>query len=456
MNKPLRCALYPRVSTEEQFLNGLSLDAQRKDLTDYANRMGYIIVDTYADEGISARKPVSERPALLRLLEDVKQNKIDIILVTKLDRWFRNIKEYQTTEEILKQHCCHWKTIYEDYDTSTANGQMVVNIMLAVNQSECDRDSERIKDVFAHKKRNQEHLNGPVQFGYIVVDKHLQKDDKRRHIVEDIFRYYFTCYSKRATIKYILETYGEEAPTNYQINRMLTSEVYAGMRYGRTGYCEPYITIEQHNRILNTCQAKTYPSTKEPYLFSQMIVCPHCGLKLVAYTKRHKCKDGRITENKKYRCDQKMRSHTAPCIAESKIEDYLLEHLYPELMHRIYEVKETEKNITKVKNNTLKIKSEMERLNLLFQKGRVSLDYYDAEYSKLEKKLSEEAKKNIITLESYNTLQKKLCGNWQDAYRKLDYAHRKAFWKSLIKEIHVDPDTHKICGFEFSVHGCSK
>lgn len=455
MSKPIRCALYPRVSTEEQFLNGLSLDAQRKDLTDYANRMGYIIVDTYADEGISARKPVSKRPALLRLLEDVKQNKIDIILVTKLDRWFRNIKEYQTTEEILQKHNCHWKTIYEDYDTSTANGQMVVNIMLAVNQNECDRDSERIKDVFAHKKRNQEHLNGPVQFGYVNVNKHLQKDDKRRHIVEDIFRYYFSCFSKRATIRYALETYGDEAPTHHQIDRMLTSEVYAGMRYGRTGYCEPYITIEQHNRILGTCQAKTYPATKEPYLFSQMIVCPHCGLKLIAYTKRHKCKDGHVTETKKYRCGQKIRTHTAPCLSESKVESYLLEHIQLELDNKIYEVKETEKNITKVKNNTLKLKSEMERLNLLFQKGRITMEYYDQEYSKLEKKLSEEEKKNIITLESYTVIREKLVGNWQDLYHKLDYAHKKTFWKSLIKEIYVDSETHKISGFDFMIFGCS-
>ena len=55
-------------------MKGLSLDAQHKDLTDYANRMGYEIVGVYPDEGISARKPVSKRPALLRLLEDVKQN----------------------------------------------------------------------------------------------------------------------------------------------------------------------------------------------------------------------------------------------------------------------------------------------------------------------------------------------------------------------------------------------
>jgi len=454
--KKIRCALYPRVSTEEQFLNGLSLDAQHKDLTDYANRMGYEIVGIYPDEGISARKPVSKRPALLRLLEDVKQNKIDIILVTKLDRWFRNIKEYQITEEVLQAHNCHWKTIYEEYDTSTANGQMVVNIMLAVNQNECDRDSERIKVVFEHKKRNQEHLNGPVQFGYIVVKKHLQKDEKRRHIVEDIFRHYFSCFSKRATKKYALETYGEESPTAYQIDRMLTSEVYAGMRYGKTGYCEPYITIEQHNQILNVCQAKTYPGTKEPYLFSQMIVCPHCGLKLIAFTKKHKCKDGRVTESKKYRCDQKQRTHTAPCITERKIEAYLLDHVSIELQKRIYDVKESYKNAPAKKNKTITIKAEMERLNILFQKGRITMDYYDDQYSKLEKELSSEEQQDIINLESYKNIEKILSGDWHKFYDQLDYSHKKAFWKRIIKEIYVDEITHKVCGFDFLVCGCSK
>ncbi|MFI3202655.1 MAG: recombinase family protein, partial [Eubacteriales bacterium] len=117
-----RIAIYIRVSTEEQHLHGLSLQAQRKALEEYANQMNYTVIDYYADEGISARKPMKYRKELLRLLEDVKNHRIDMILVTKLDRWFRNIKDYNITEEILSAHNCYWKTIYENYDSSTANG----------------------------------------------------------------------------------------------------------------------------------------------------------------------------------------------------------------------------------------------------------------------------------------------------------------------------------------------
>ncbi len=179
MPKTLRCAIYIRVSTEEQHLNGLSLPAQRKALTEYAEANHYSIAGYYADEGISARKPMRFRKGLLALLEDVKQGKIDMVLVTKLDRWFRNIKDYNITEEILQAHNCYWKTIYENYDSSTANGQMVINIMLSVNQAECDRTSERIRAVLDYKRSIGEVTSGRCAcYGYKVVDNRLVKDEQ--------------------------------------------------------------------------------------------------------------------------------------------------------------------------------------------------------------------------------------------------------------------------------------
>ena len=124
----IRCAIYDRVSTELQAECGRSLETQRSDLDRYAREHGYIIVDHYADEGITARKKMQNRKDFLRLLSDVKKDKIDLILVTKLDRWFRNIRDYYATQEILEAHHCNWKTIYEDYDSSTADGQLKINV----------------------------------------------------------------------------------------------------------------------------------------------------------------------------------------------------------------------------------------------------------------------------------------------------------------------------------------
>ena len=227
--KNKRCAVYIRVSTEEQHLNGLSLPAQQKALTDYANQHGYSIIDVYADEGISARKSMKNRKELLRLLEDVKRDKIDMILVTKLDRWFRNIKDYNITEEILQAHNCNWKTIFENYDSSTANGQMVINIMLSVNQAECDRTSERIKAVFDYKKSQGKVISGmAAPYGYVVVDGYIQKDPEVSHIIYDAYDYYFKCFSQRKVIEYIRDKYGDKAPSVYKLDKLFKNEKYAG------------------------------------------------------------------------------------------------------------------------------------------------------------------------------------------------------------------------------------
>lgn len=448
--KQLRCALYPRVSTEEQMLHGLSLPAQVKDLTEYAQRMNYRIVDVYADEGVSARKPVSKRPALLRLLKDVEADKIDLILVTKLDRWFRNIKEYQITQEILEKHHCYWKTIFEDYDTSTANGQMVVNIMLAVAQNECDRTSERIKVVLEHKVRNGEHVTGAAPYGYISVNKKLQKDPETEHIVDEIFRYYFSCYSKRKTINYISAKYNnhKKKPSSYQINRILASELYAGIYRNMDDFFPSYITKEQFKMIQATTDTKIYPHTKEPFIFSGLLICPICGKAMTGYVRRHKCKDGTITEHKRYRCAQKYNKHSSPCIAESAVELYMLEHLCGELNNVVCQLSRYSARQT---SKAPALRAEMNRLNTLYQKGRITDEYYDSQYELLETALKSEqdTEPEENKIEKFQNLQKNFSGNWAELYQMLDAPHKNAFWKGIVKEINFDKDTHKICGFSF-------
>ena len=195
-SKRIRCAIYDRVSTDMQVKDGLSLDAQREALTAYAVSHGYEIVGVYSDEGLTARKKLQNRKNLIRLLNDVKADKIDLILVARLDRWFRNVKDYHNTQAILEAHGCNWKTIYEEYDTTTSNGRFAINIMLSVNENECDRDSERIRSVFEYKKLQKQNLCGKPAYGYKMdAQKHLVKDPATKHIVEDIFDHYFTTFS---------------------------------------------------------------------------------------------------------------------------------------------------------------------------------------------------------------------------------------------------------------------
>lgn len=449
MEKPTRCAIYIRVSTEEQHLSGLSLPAQKKALTEYAEQNGFLIVGCYADEGISARKPMRYRKDLLRLLEDVKENKIDMILVTKLDRWFRNIKDYHITEEILNAHCCHWKTIFEHYDSSTANGQMVINIMLSVNQAECDRTSERIKAVLDYKRSVGEVTSGRCAcYGYRVENNRLVKDEKVSHIVEDAYSHYFTCYSIRSTVKYLNEKYGDDAPSANKIDRLFKNETYAGRDGDNMRYCEPYLTAAQYYRIRQIAVSKTnVPGKYDPYLFSSLIKCPVCGHNFTGYRKKQSLKNGGASIYIKYRCGNKFDRHRGASLSEHKIEEYLMANVSTRLEQDVMAV-EFKNRTAKKAGNPDAVKKEIDRLNLLFQKGRITEAYYDEQYELLDKKLKELDRKQI-TIEHYKDLLAAFHGDWQKMYANLDKPHKQTFWKSTIKDIQIDSVTHKISDFHF-------
>ncbi len=451
MPKVQRCAIYIRVSTEEQHLNGLSLPAQKRALTEYAEHNGYTIAGYYADEGISARKPMKHRKGLLRLLNDVEQDKIDMILVTKLDRWFRNIKDYNITEEILQAHNCYWKTIFENYDSSTANGQMVINIMLSVNQAECDRTSERIKAVLDYKRSIGEVTSGMCAcYGYKVVNNRLVKDEAVSDIVEDAFEHYRSCYSIRGTYNYLVKKYGDRTPSCNKVDRLFKNETYAGRDKDNLNYCEPYITWAEFQKFRQITSTKTYTTGRyDPYIFSSLIKCPICGNNFTGYRKKQKLKSGGESIYIKYRCGNKFGRHGGASLTEHKIEDYMLTHVSSRLDQEVAEVRFKAQRRTE-NHDTDALRKELDRLNILFQKGRITESYYDEQYEQLEMKLKEyDYEEEIPPLSSYGRLLATFSGNWQELYASLDKQHKQTFWKGTIKKIDVDPETHQISGFSF-------
>ena len=123
-----RCAAYIRVSTQEQKLHGLSLDAQRDKLKEYAQKNHLKIVEWYEDEGVSGRKLIKKRPELQRMINDAKDKKFERIIFIKLDRFFRSIAEYHECMKIIDPVI--WTASEEKYDLSTANGRAFVNMKL--------------------------------------------------------------------------------------------------------------------------------------------------------------------------------------------------------------------------------------------------------------------------------------------------------------------------------------
>ncbi|SHK59837.1 recombinase family protein [Hespellia stercorisuis] len=452
ITKIKRCAIYIRVSTEEQHLNGLSLQAQRKALTAYAKEHNYVIVDVYADEGISARKSMNHRKELLRLLSDVEKGKVDMILVTKLDRWFRNIKDYNTTEEILAAHRCYWKTIFENYDSSTANGQMVINIMLSVNQAECDRTSERIKAVLDYKRSVGEVTSGRIAcFGYKAVNGHLFKDESTMNLVDEMFQYYFGCMNKRRTYQHLLEEFGDLVPPYATFAKLFTRETYTGTVQGIPDACEPYITQEQYRLIQQISDTRTSAEEHEAYFFSGLIKCPVCGKNLCGYVKKNRKKNGKVFLYKSYRCYNHMKNRRlCSCgmtIHENTVEKYMLEQV-PVTLDTTIQMEEARKRRVSNQGRILGLQSELDRLNIQFQKGRISESYYDEQYDMIKKKLDTEQSSGPHTvIAEYVT--ELLSGNWICLYDQLDAEHKSVFWKTVVSEINIDK-THRLCGFKFN------
>lgn len=460
MTRKIRCALYDRVSTDMQVRDGLSLDAQREALTNYAVTHGYEIVDYYSDEGITARKKMQNRKELLRLLNDVKSDKIDLILVTKLDRWFRNIKDYYSTQSILEQHNCNWKTIFEEYDTSTANGRFAINIMLSVNENECDRDSDRIKEVFAYKRRNGEVLSGAhASFGYTVEKKKFVKDENTRHIVEDFFQHYFTFYSKRKTAAYIMEKYKDLAPTESTLMYMFKNPIYYGHAYEKDDFCEAYITKEQFMKIKEISTLRICSCQNEPYIFSGLIKCPFCNHNFSGFQHKTK-KNEKVYISPAYHCKQKQRSRLlcsgGISIYESTVEKFMLSNMENKLkelseLQITFQIKLSAYHSKDYESELNKLKKEQTRLNLLFQKGRITEEYYDSQYKILSDKISffESTLIPAPVCSSKYSEDNFFSGNWKDIYFSLDAEHKQAFWHNIIKSIQINPDTHRLCDFYF-------
>ena len=436
----LRVACYIRVSTQEQCLHGLSLESQREALISYAQAHNMQVVDVYADEGITARKALNKRLQFQRLIKDVQAGKIDLILVTKLDRWFRNIKDYHNTQEILEKHNCNWRTIYENYDTSTASGRLHINIMLSVNQDECDRTSERIKAVFEHKKDKKEATTGAMPLGYKVVDKKIVKDEALAPLVNDVFDYFEAHNNKNGTVNYINEKYG----TTYHYNtiaRMLKKTIYKGCFSGIEGFCEPYIDKSRWDKI----QALTGRNIKvrhneRVYTYSGLLICAECGLHLAGASTKYVKADGSIKYYKHYRCTnavvRKWCSHNLS-IKEENIDKFIVANLSKELEHykATYDIKTKQVDYTTKRN---KIERKIARLKDLYINELITMDEYKADLSKFNDELNKIP--TDIAKADFKAIKSLLDMDISSLYYELTCEERQVLIRSVVKSITIDAE----------------
>jgi DNA invertase Pin-like site-specific DNA recombinase len=197
----LRCAIYTRKSTDEgldQEFN--SLDAQRDACEAYiksqAGEGWTVLTARYDDGGFSGGS--MDRPALQRLLADIRDRKVNVVVVYKVDRLTRSLSDFARIVEILDGQGVSFVSVTQQFNTTSSMGRLTLNVLLSFAQFEREVTAERIRDKIAASKKKGMWMGGTVPLGYDAKDRSLTINEPDAETIRSLFRLYLELGSVRA------------------------------------------------------------------------------------------------------------------------------------------------------------------------------------------------------------------------------------------------------------------
>lgn len=431
----IRTAIYIRVSSDIQAKEGDSIPAQRDALRKYIDdHEKMLFVGEYLDDGVSGTK--SDRDELQRLLSDVKEGSIDLILVTKLDRLYRNIRHYLNLQDTLDKCNCNWLAIWEPiYDTTTPQGRLIINQMMSIAQFEAENTGQRIRQVQKYKVQQGEVISGTTPPGLKIVDKHLVHDENA-YAVKEMFDYYMRTGNLADTARYI-QQFGCFPTSKTAIKWLLQNTKYAGFFRDNPHFCEPIIDRNTFDTVQRFLSMNVKVSQKQTYVFSGLLICAECGRKMASglYTD---CRNGH--KIRRYRCAKRYNTAGRLCdnakqLYEHKLEEYLLEHIKPLVKDVVMDAKIKAKPIRDNKRRIASIDRKLNRLKDLYVNDLITLDEYKIDKERLE------ADKAALSLEKapdIDHLEYLLSMDIETLYKGFNDAEKRLFWRTVIKEIRFD------------------
>jgi DNA invertase Pin-like site-specific DNA recombinase len=192
-DRPSRCAIYTRKSTDEgleQEFN--SLDAQREACAAYVLSQKHegwqLLPELYDDGGYSGGS--MERPGIKQLMADVQAGRVDVIVVYKVDRLTRSLADFAKIVEVLDRAGASFVSVTQAFNTTTSMGRLTLNVLLSFAQFEREVTGERIRDKVAASKKKGIWMGGPVPLGYAVQARKLVIDEPEAATVRHIFESY--------------------------------------------------------------------------------------------------------------------------------------------------------------------------------------------------------------------------------------------------------------------------
>jgi site-specific DNA recombinase len=229
--KTVRCAIYTRVSTDqglEQDFNSLDAqyDASQAYIRSQAHAGWIVLRGKYDDGGFSGG--TTDRPALHRLLEDVRASKIDVIVVYKVDRLTRSLADFAKLVELFDQHKVSFVSVTQQFNTTSSMGRLTLNVLLSFAQFEREVTSERIRDKIAASKRKGLWVGGMAPLGFDTKGRKITVNEAEAERVRTIFR----SYLKLGSLNLLLAEFRHRGLVT-KIRRLKTGETVGGIPFTR-------------------------------------------------------------------------------------------------------------------------------------------------------------------------------------------------------------------------------
>ena len=444
----INCAIYPRKSKAVD--NSDSMDVQidmcRRYLDDKYGSGNYTATVYDGDYGITGHS-TKNRKDFQRMMRDVSDRKIQLVVIQRYDRIARNTRDFCNLYHDMEINGCNLVSVSQQIDTTTPYGKNFMYMQASMAELEWALNSERRKDTIRYAASIGKSIlpDHSTPFGYhnAVVDgvRRLVKEEQWEDAVADLFEYYRKYRNYSATARHINQQYG----TNFEIQaikRIIRSPFYYGCYKDNDNFCEPYISkedwkdLQQKRPVIRTAGNK-----RTEVLFSGMIRCPECNRLMRSCQKSHR--SGNVYRY--YHCEYHSTKMCgfAKVKSENLIEEMLLNMVDTFLAEREAAMSDQKSEKKHSTNNVSKYRAELDRLNTMFLKGRISEEYYDTEYLRLNDLISQ-YEASSQSHDSVKHLQEVFVSDWKEMYKDLDKLHRKFFWRDVIRQIIVDDNMNVI------------
>lgn len=487
--------LYIRVSTEYQVKEGFSVQAQKESLIKYALNHNMNIFDMYADEGISA-KNLKDRPEVIRLIKDIKERNVNVVLLYKFDRLTRDSRDTEDIIDLISKYGIDVMTISQGIvDVSTASGRFMTRISGAQAQFEREQIIERVKFGNCQKVKDGYTLASAVTcYGYNRKkrDKNLTINQKEARIVKRIFNMYTK--ENKSLSEICTQLNNEQVPTKksglkqknkvtnevYKLNPLwmpktirliLTNPIYIGKVRYHIGKKDGFIADGKHKAIIamklwretqdKIAKRKHISRTnfpKEDVYYCGTLKCGICGHKLTTNRTVKTKKDGTKVTFLGYRCiNREKKICSCMGMSHKKVEEQFLKYLEnienfteTENIKTEEKSKETLEEINILQKNLSKVTSKKKEVMHLFLFDKITHRQFIYMNEELEKqgektKLDIENRKQKIRVSQKrsNKIEPRIKEHWKHLTDK----ERLTFLEEFVEEIViVNKNTDKIKG----------